>query len=106
MSMDSVFKKHMEIWDKLFEVAKIIDLIRERDPNAVRFNAADENNIRSIYFYIQSGNFETLMLMFGHPFLIQLLRYYEHEQEFETCAKIVERIKRYNELAKDNLSYK
>ncbi len=105
MSMDSVFEKHMEIWEKLFQVGVIVGQIKKKNPESVRFNVSDENNIRSIYFYIQAGNFDTLMYMFGHGFLIELLHYYEQEQEFETCAKIVERIKYHNELVHDNLPH-
>ena len=76
--------------------------IRLRNPNAVKF-VPNTSAIKSILFHIKVRRFDTLMLLYSHAFVIELLKLYEEMEIFEVCAAIKTQIEDYNFHMHENL---
>ena len=85
------------------EVSKMIEKIKARNPNAVTF-AINDNTIKSILKSLTSEDFFSILYLYGHPFLMEILRIYEKRQKFESCVKIRKTVEEHNRNTKDNLS--
>jgi hypothetical protein len=79
--------------------------IREKNPDAVKF-VPKTNDVKSILLYLKTRKYDTIMYLYGHKFLLEILEMYETHENFEECAEIVKQIKAHNELTKDNISTK
>lgn len=79
--------------------------IRERNPSAVRFipKTAD---VKSILLFLKTKKYDTIMYLYGHKFLLEIMNMYEECENYEECAEIKRQIERHNELLNDNLEIK
>lgn len=79
--------------------------IREKNPDAVKF-VPKTNDVRSILLYLKTRKYDSIMYLYGHQFLLEILEMFEMHENFEECAEIVKQITAHNELVKDNISTK
>lgn len=57
-------------------------------------------------FHLETKKYFTLHCMFGHAFMIGLLRHYESIEQYEICLEIVSSINQMNNLVNTNFSTK
>jgi hypothetical protein len=79
--------------------------IRERNPNAIRF-VISPSVVKTVLLHIVLKNFDTLMYIYGHQFLIELLKVYEEFEVYENCDEIKKQIELHNKLTNDKLKTK
>ena len=75
---------------------------------SVRFEAIGHplrfNDYKSASFWLDEKDYFTLHAMFGHAFMIGLLRYYEGVEDYTRCAEIVAGIKYMSKVSKTDFS--
>lgn len=76
--------------------------IRDRNPDAVKF-VIDESTCKTVHFYLMTKKFDTIMYLFGHSFLLEIMKTLEQFEIYEGCAEIVKQIQEHNKLVNDNL---
>ena len=76
--------------------------IRLRNPKAVKF-IVNTSTVKSILLHLKTQKFDVLMYLYGHPFVIELLKILEEYEEYEMCAEIKRQIEEHNALVKDCL---
>jgi hypothetical protein len=79
--------------------------IREKNPDSVKF-VPTPGDVKSILLYMKTRNYNTIMYIYGHRFLLEILNMFEDHENFEECEEIVKQIKTHNEFLKDNLPTK
>jgi hypothetical protein len=76
--------------------------IRDSNPDAVKF-VVNESAINSILLYLKCKKYTTLLLCFGHLFLLELLYKYEELELYEDCQLIVNAINDINKTVNSDL---
>ena len=76
--------------------------IRVRNTDAVKFTI-DDKCIESLTLYLTTHKYDTIMYLYGHGFLIELLKMYEECEKYEECQLIVCDIMTHNKIHNDNL---
>lgn len=79
--------------------------IRERNPEAVKF-VPRTSDVKCILLHLKTKKYDTIMYLYGHKFLLEILAMYEEHENYEDCSEIVKQIKAHNELVNDNISTK
>jgi len=99
-------------FDKLFSstnedtaVRIMIYEIRERNPSAVKFTVTP-GDVKTILLYLKTRKYDTIMYLYGHPFLLEILKMFEENENYEECSEIVKQIKEHNKLFENNISTK
>lgn len=76
--------------------------IRERNPDAVKF-VPKTRDIKTILLNMQTRKYDTIMYLYGHKFLLEILKMFEENENYEECDHIVKQIKSHNEIIKDKI---
>ena len=79
--------------------------IRESNPNAVRF-VVTPRDVSTVLLYMKTQKYDTLMYLYGHPFLLEIMRIFESAENYEECAEIVKQIEAHNSLYENNITTK
>ena len=79
--------------------------IREKNPAAVGF-VVTPGDIKTILLYLKSKKYDTIMYLYGHPFLLEILKQFEAVENYEVCEEIVKQITAHNNLFENNLKTK
>ena len=79
--------------------------IRESNPDAVKF-VVKQQDVKRILFYLKIRKYDTLMYLYGHPFLLGILKMFEKYENYEQCEEIVKQIKAHNNLFENNITTK
>lgn len=58
---------------------------------------------RQASLYLDTGNYFTLQCLFGHAFMIGILKYFETVEDYERCSEIKKAIEEMNRITKLNL---
>ena len=86
------------------EVDIIIKFVIDNNPDTIKFQVTPNDKIR-IAECIGKKEFDTMMYLYGHGFLLEVLSYFEGIEEYEQCMAIKESIRNHNKRNKDNLNY-
>lgn len=96
-------------FDKLFAstneetaVRIMIYEIREQNPASVRF-VVTPGDVKTILLYLKTKKYDTIMYLYGHPFLLEILKTFEKYENYEECNEIVKQINAHNDLFENKL---
>lgn len=76
--------------------------IRDLNPDAVKF-VPTPNDIKSILLYLKTRSYSTLMYVYGHKFLLEILNVFEEHENYEECANITAQINNHNRILQDSI---
>lgn len=62
------------------------------------------DNVRQASLYLDTHDYFILQLLFGHAFMIGILKYYEENEQYERCQKIKEAIEKINAITKQEFA--
>ena len=79
--------------------------IRERNSNAVRF-IPKTHDVKTILLLLHTKKYDTIMYLYSHAFLLEIMNMYEECENYEECDEIKKQIERHNKMLNDNLETK
>jgi len=90
------------IINEITAVRIMIYEIRERNPDAVKF-VVTPTEVKTILFFLKIKKYDTLMYLYGHQFLIEIMKTFEAVENYEECVEIVKQIQAHNNYFKENI---
>ncbi|WP_247231621.1 hypothetical protein [Telluribacter sp. SYSU D00476] len=77
--------------DSLALAESLIRYAMTRRPNSIQF-AISQSNISVITLGIYFNEYRGLALLYGRPFVEQMIQYFEDREEYEACAFILRQL--------------
>lgn len=77
--------------DSLALAESLIRYAMIRKPNSIQF-AISQSNISIITLGIYFDEYRGLALLYGRPFVEQIIKYFEVREEYEVCAFILKQL--------------
>lgn len=81
----------------------LIEKIRKRDPQSIKFDI-NNSTVKSVHHNLKTGDFTQILYLYGHPFLLQVLRICEEKELYICCTEIKRCIELHNKMNNENLT--
>lgn len=84
----------MNNFNKSFAQAEeLVEYLNAQESSSLEFRII-KNQIGTIAIYLYQEDYYTMALFFGVPFVEEVIRYFEAQEEYEHCAMIMSQLKR------------